>query len=161
MFKANEDTGTSTSSSPPTSLESDSLLAEILPPPQPPLTTTTTTPSSKLHSVINDNSSFFSSNTFQKITLDHQGGDQIEQSDGHTEQTPSILTDTLPVINTTEDWAAAFGFTGQTEQIDNITNQREIVKGPLETFGFSLSHDNGFSKGTIVVRYIFIYLRCC
>lgn len=143
-FKANEDTGTSASSSPPTSLEStaSSLLSEILP----------ATTANKLHSIIDDNSSFFSANSFQKITPEHQTnavgaqGDHLEHSDPQTEHTPSILTDSLPVINTTEDWAAAFGFTGHTDQVDNLTNQRDI-KGALETFGYPMNHDNGFSKG--------------
>ncbi|RZC36795.1 hypothetical protein BDFB_002531 [Asbolus verrucosus] len=54
-------------------------------------------------SILDDNSSFFSHNSFQKIVPERQEDDESPTQ-------PPILTDSLPDINTTEDWAAAFGF---------------------------------------------------
>lgn len=87
-------------------------------------------------SVLDDNTSFFSSNSFQKLTatppsqLKHnhigEGGGQgdnddniVDTTEGESQPT-SILTDTLPNINTTEDWAAAFGFPRPAEQISDV-----------------------------------------
>lgn len=68
--------------------------------------------SSKLPPIIDDNSSFFSLNSFQKISAPSHPDEQtdVDHPDVETAQSSAILTDTLPNINTTEDWAAAFGF---------------------------------------------------
>ncbi|CAH0548687.1 unnamed protein product [Brassicogethes aeneus] len=77
----------------------------------------------KLHQhqrhLLDDNSSFFSSsNSFAKLVEtpdrlndedDNLDGDEISSPHQHHD----ILTDSLPNINTTEDWAAAFGFPRQ------------------------------------------------
>ncbi|KAB0791482.1 hypothetical protein PPYR_03282 [Photinus pyralis] len=85
--------------------------------------------------IIDDNSSFFSQNTFQKIAP------EIEEdpvSDGGTEPQCQILNDSLPNINSTEDWEAAFGFSKQTTHlVEDLTKHRVGVKDTLETFGNS------------------------
>lgn len=111
--------------------------------------------SSKLPPIIDDNSSFFSLNSFQKITAPSHPDEQtdVDHPDVETAQSSAILTDTLPNINTTEDWAAAFGFPRHASDrlIEEIgTKQQEEMKGPLDTYrnGFSSlgGHDNGFGK---------------
>uniref|UniRef100_V5GR05 CCR4-NOT transcription complex subunit 4 n=1 Tax=Anoplophora glabripennis TaxID=217634 RepID=V5GR05_ANOGL len=111
--------------------------------------------SSKLPPIIDDNSSFFSLNSFQKIAAPSHPDEQadVEHTDPESTQPSAILTDTLPNINTTEDWAAAFGFPRHASErlVEEIgTKQQEEMKGPLDTFrnGFSSlgGHDNGFSK---------------
>lgn len=82
-------------------------------------------------SLLNDNSSFFSHNSFQKIVP--EPGTQDEDS-----PTEPILTDSLPDINTTEDWAAAFGF--------NKTETEFDFRNLIES---SLSKNNGYSKPTL------------
>lgn len=84
-------------------------------------------------SVLDDNTSFFSSNSFQKLTvtppshLNHNHnhiGEENEDGVVNTTEGEShpaaILTDTLPNINTTEDWAAAFGFPRPAEQTVDV-----------------------------------------
>lgn len=87
-------------------------------------------------SVLDDNTSFFSSNSFQKLTAqsshlnhNHIGENEDEVTDAtEGESHPaSILTDTLPNINTTEDWAAAFGFPRPAEQLVDVIGERNIV----------------------------------
>lgn len=53
-------------------------------------------------------------NPFQKITHGGHAAPDHTESDSETHPS-SILTDTLPNINTTEDWAAAFGFPRNSE----------------------------------------------
>lgn len=78
----------------------------------PPMEPQPTSMSSKLPSIIDDNSSFFSLNSFQKVAAPSHPEEQAdaEHTDSEGTQPSAILTDTLPNINTTEDWAAAFGF---------------------------------------------------
>ncbi|KAJ8953681.1 hypothetical protein NQ314_007289 [Rhamnusium bicolor] len=87
---------------------------------------------SKLPPIIDDNSSFFSLNSFHKISPSHpEDQTDTDHTDPDTTQPSTILTDTLPNINTTEDWAAAFGFPS--------------THGP--TYRGHRGHDSGYSKG--------------
>lgn len=58
--------------------------------------------------LMDDNSSFFSHNTFQKILPDQDSSSYSDSSS----VTPhsNILNDNLPDISSSEDWEAAFGF---------------------------------------------------
>lgn len=114
-------------------------------------TTEVNIPVSKLPQIIDDNSSFFSLNSFQKLVPSHPD-DHTDTEHTETTQTSTILSDTFPNIDTSEDWAAAFGFPRHAEQhIEEIGKQREEIKGALETFrnGFRPlgGHNSGFSKG--------------
>ena len=74
-------------------------------------------------SILDDNSSFFSHNTFQKIVPESREDDT---SPAH----PSpILTDSMPDIGTSEDWAAAFGF-NKIETLQNCTES----SSPIDSF---------------------------
>lgn len=68
-----------------------------------------------------DNTSFFSPNTFQKLITD---GDQQNSTGGsnYEQQNSNILNDSLPDINSTEDWEAAFGFASK-HQISTSVSQ--------------------------------------
>lgn len=89
-------------------------------------------------SVLDDNTSFFSSNSFQKLTStpsshmnhNHNHIGEIENDIADTtegEQHPTnILTDTLPNINTTEDWAAAFGFPRPAEPAVDVLGKKHF-----------------------------------
>ncbi|XP_050314509.1 uncharacterized protein DDB_G0283357 isoform X2 [Anthonomus grandis grandis] len=120
-----------------------------------------------------DSNSYFSSNGFSKLQSNlHQGNvidkerllaDRQRLSGGelgvsrslgealHDDQGHQVLTDTLPNINTTEDWAAAFGFIQPSREQDHLPQklqQRESNKlsgypgfGPLGT------HETAFGKG--------------
>uniref|UniRef100_A0AAR5PXD5 CCR4-NOT transcription complex subunit 4 n=1 Tax=Dendroctonus ponderosae TaxID=77166 RepID=A0AAR5PXD5_DENPD len=78
-------------------------------------------------------------------------GECLPDDHGH-----QVLTDTLPNINTTEDWAAAFGFTGQTsrdqELLQQKLQQRDMSKfasflnteAPEPAFGKGVENLNGF-----------------
>lgn len=87
----------------------------------------------KLPTVLDDNTSFFSSNSFQKLTAppsSHLNHNHIGDNEDATEEEShpgSILTDTLPNISTTEDWAAAFGFPRPAEPIVDVIGERNIV----------------------------------
>lgn len=59
-------------------------------------------------SLYEDNTSFFSPNTFQKILSDTENSGNAFLETNH--QNSNILNDSLPDINSTEDWEAAFGF---------------------------------------------------
>ncbi|KAJ8917269.1 hypothetical protein NQ315_002286 [Exocentrus adspersus] len=105
--------------------------------------------------VIDDNSSFFSINSFQKLSGHHAEDQQTEaeHADADTTQPSTILTDTLPNINTSEDWAAAFGFPRlvNDRQLEELgAKQWDEAKGDADAFqnGFNMlsGHDNGFSK---------------
>ncbi|CAG9772752.1 unnamed protein product [Ceutorhynchus assimilis] len=119
-----------------------------------------------------DNNSYFSSSGFSKMhsassvdkeqhsmDRDRLGGDagvartlgDLQEDNGH-----QLLTDTLPSINTTEDWAAAFGFAGgqQAREHDllqqKIQQQRDVSKLPSFATGYGLGvNDNAFGKGSI------------
>lgn len=104
-----------------------------------------------IESNIDDNSSFFSSqNLYQKVSvtvgpphtrqdsesnsstepeLEHM---RIRQDSGPGFSNGQILNDSLPDINSTEDWEAAFGF-GMRQQ--NVQSNPIEHKDPLEAFG--------------------------
>jgi hypothetical protein len=76
-------------------------------------------------SILDDNTSFFSHNTFQKIVPESGN----EEADSPTQPSPSILTDSLPDINTTEDWAAAFGF----NKLESLQKCPETSPSPIDS----------------------------
>lgn len=88
--------------------------------------------------ILDDNSSFFSQNTFQKIAPDVEEDDSNLLSENNESQS-QILNDSLPNINSTEDWEAAFGFSKHNNHMEELAKQRNNVKDTLETFG------NGFN----------------
>lgn len=74
-------------------------------------------------------------------------GEVMQEEQGH-----QVLTDTLPNINTTEDWAAAFGFAGQQSRDHDLLQQkiqqRDVNKLPSFTgFGALGPHETAFGKG--------------
>lgn len=89
--------------------------------------------------IIDDNSSFFSQNAFQKIAPDVKDDDSNMVTDT-AEPQGQILNDSLPNINSSEDWEAAFGFSKHNNHMDELAKQRNNVKDTLETFG------NGFNN---------------
>lgn len=86
--------------------------------------------------IIDDNSSFFSQNTFQKIAPEIEDDNLVSD---HTETQGQILNDSLPNINSSEDWEAAFGFSKQTNHLEELAKQRNNMKDTLETFGNNYS----------------------
>ncbi|XP_044260641.1 uncharacterized protein LOC123008718 [Tribolium madens] len=98
-------------------------------------------------SILDDNSSFFSNNSFHKIVPESR------DDDSPSETSPSLLTDSLPDINTTEDWAAAFGFNKTSETICSESSQspidsffrtddfRNLIEASITT-----AKNNGYSK---------------
>ncbi|KAF5290119.1 hypothetical protein FQA39_LY14900 [Lamprigera yunnana] len=88
--------------------------------------------------IVDDNSSFFSQNTFQKIAPDVEEDSNLVSDT--TEPQGQILNDSLPNINSSEDWEAAFGFSKHNNHMDELAKQRNNVKDTLETFG------NGFNN---------------
>lgn len=89
------------------------------------INTTTTT---KIN-IIDDNSSFFSQNTFHKLTLKddeetisatESSSDDSSPNSVHT----TVLSESLPDINSTEDWEAAFGFTKHSNHLEELAKLR-------------------------------------
>ncbi|XP_066251946.1 homeobox protein 5 isoform X2 [Euwallacea similis] len=118
-----------------------------------------------------DNNSYFSSSGFTKIQNNLDNGktkdvncdrqrlsgeiesvrplvETLQDEDGH-----QMLTDALPNINTTEDWAAAFGFAGplarEQELLQQKLHQRDVSKLSNFTGGFlpMEAHESAFGKG--------------
>lgn len=113
--------------------------------------------------VTDDNSSFFSSNTFHKINPDPQqhlnkdngishslvddsGLSESVDTQHTTSSSSSILTDSLLNVNTSEDWAAAFGFNCHSDQLD--LNKHRDDCSVKESFNSGFGHENDFIKGT-------------
>ncbi|XP_056638165.1 GATA zinc finger domain-containing protein 14 isoform X1 [Diorhabda sublineata] len=102
-------------------------------------------------SIIDDNTSFFSINSFQKLS--HTSNSESDQNsvpeqatESESETHPSsILTDTLPNINTTEDWAAAFGFSRNSENNLEKLEEKDVLDPFRKSFG--VINDTAFSKG--------------
>ena len=99
--------------------------------------------------MLEDNTSFFSQNAFHKIVPDqehdpaeNQNGEEINALDNS--HGSHILNDSLPDINSCEDWEAAFGFTKHLDQIEDVTQQRNTMNDTLETFGNSYNPINLF-----------------
>lgn len=102
---------------------------------------------SKLNSVLDDNSSFFSQNAFQKLTVKEDAEEEGGSSDSSPNTVGAVLSESLPDINSTEDWEAAFGFTKHADHLEELAKQRNNVKGTLETFGNGFTTDRApFSK---------------
>ncbi|CAG9861293.1 unnamed protein product [Phyllotreta striolata] len=124
---------------------SSSSLSEASTTPSPAsLTDVQILPKSKIASIIDDNTSFFSMNPFQKITQGNHAPDNVD-NDSETTHPASILTDTLPNINTTEDWAAAFGFSRNSD----VNSGKKDEKDVLGSFrkGYEIGNqDTGYNK---------------
>lgn len=86
------------------------------PTPPPQITTTT-----KIN-IVDDNSSFFSQNTFHKLTLSEE--ETPSSSSDSSPNTTILLSESLPDINSTEDWEAAFGFTKHSNHLEELAKQR-------------------------------------
>lgn len=71
--------------------------------------------------LMDDNSSFFSHNSFQKILPDADSS--YSDSSSVTPQS-NILNDTLPDISSSEDWQAAFGFNSK-ENTVSLSNHHQ------------------------------------
>lgn len=80
--------------------------------------------------LLDDNSSFFSHNTFQKIVPDQDSSSYSTDSSSVTPHS-NILNDNLPDISSSEDWEAAFGFSKKSdspiEQNDIPTSNRNSI----------------------------------
>lgn len=92
--------------------------------------------------IIDDNTSFFSQNTFQKIQTDETPLRVEDESLGNSQ----ILNDTPLDINSSEDWEAAFGFSNfknNTESFggDSFPGQNEHV---YPKFNHLDSYQNGY-----------------
>lgn len=101
--------------------------------------------------LIDDNSSFFSHNTFQKIVPDHDSSSYSTDSSSVTPHS-NILNDNLPDINSSEDWEAAFGFSNKKSESPveqnqlPASNRNSIVsENSLNHFG-STQSDSNFVK---------------
>ncbi|KAG5874752.1 hypothetical protein JTB14_013117 [Gonioctena quinquepunctata] len=134
--------------------KSDGTIDKPTSPPPRELESTPTPPSSieshmslsKLPPLVDDNTSFFSLNSFQKVSPNHPD----DQTDAESDPThAAILTDALPNINTTEDWAAAFGFPRHTETVlEDIGKRQDKTRLDTMRKGFGpLDHDSTFAKG--------------
>lgn len=86
---------------------------------------------------LDDNSSFFSQHFH--VSGAGESKENEEQPDTDMERATtspsSILKDSLPTINTTEDWAAAFGFSSsnprtQMDQVDSVAEIPSVFPGP-------------------------------
>lgn len=98
-------------------------------------------------SLTDDNTSFFSSqNSFQKIVPEPRTeNEEEEQQDPSTlGNNTQILNDSLPDINSTEDWEAAFGFSKQQQMQQRSSAQQSlaqsIVKDSLDAFGMNFGN---------------------
>ncbi|CAH1997107.1 unnamed protein product [Acanthoscelides obtectus] len=124
--------------------------------------------------LVDDNSSFFSANAFQKAVHTEDGrpdenADEEERSRnsghhnhlyniGHSQHHDALFTDCLPDIETQEDWAAAFGFARGVDNgsglLSDDIGKRGDLKSPLDTscngFTNTLSgpETGGFAKKT-------------
>lgn len=90
-----------------------------------------------------DNSSFFSQTTFQKIVSENA-------------ESPRIFGETLLNINSTEDWEAAFGFSKHSNHLEELAKQRNNVKGTLEMFGsdFGGNEHNGYPQNGYDIKWL-------
>ncbi|CAG9830661.1 unnamed protein product [Diabrotica balteata] len=113
--------------SPPTLLESQLSVPKL------------TTP------IVDDNTSFFSLNSFQKLPSNSSGAEHATETDSEAHPS-SILTDTLPNINTSEDWVAAFGFSRNSEANLGKREDKDMLDSFRKGFGV-VNHNTGFSKG--------------
>lgn len=83
----------------------------------------------KIHSFLDDNSSFFSQNTFQKIFSEsletetntngaHNGDFSINSNSSN------VMHEPILDIHNTEDWEAAFGFTKHSNHLEELAKMR-------------------------------------
>lgn len=95
--------------------------------------------------LIDDNSSFFSHNAFQKIMPDQDSSSYSTDSSSVTPHS-NILNDNLPDINSSEDWEAAFGFSNKKSESpleQTESNRNSIVsENGLNNFGSQQQSDN-------------------
>lgn len=87
----------------------------------------------KIHSFLDDNSSFFSQNAFQKIFSDNP-----ENTNGAAGEFPvnsHNLNEPILDIHNTEDWEAAFGFTKHSNHLEELAKMRNNVNGVYEKNG--------------------------
>lgn len=81
----------------------------------------------KINNLIDDNSSFFSQNTFHKLMIKEEtDGVVVENSSDSSPNTVvgTVLSESLPDINSTEDWEAAFGFSKHSNHLEELAKQR-------------------------------------
>ncbi|XP_028132910.1 CCR4-NOT transcription complex subunit 4 isoform X4 [Diabrotica virgifera virgifera] len=95
--------------------------------------------------MMDDNTSFFSLNSFQKLPSNSSAQEHATETDGEAHPS-SILTDTLPNINTSEDWVAAFGFSRHSEANLGKREDKDMLDSFRKGFGV-VNHSTGFSKG--------------
>lgn len=97
--------------------------------------------------LLDDNSSFFSQNTFHKISpsevqAQQSGDDEMNAENGHGAQ---ILNDSLPDINSCEDWEAAFGFSKHSNHLEELANTKDAFSNCYGALGMDGSYMDGFS----------------
>lgn len=94
-----------------------------------------------------DNSSFFSQSSFQKVVSE-------------TGEPECVLGENLLDINSTEDWEAAFGFSKHSNHLEELAKQRNNVKGTLEMFGNGFgavgnqTEHNGFPQNGYNIKWL-------
>lgn len=93
----------------------------------------------KIHSFLDDNSSFFSQNTFQKIFSDNLETENNINTNTHNGlggdfsiHSNSVLNEPILDIHNTEDWEAAFGFTKHSNHLEELAKMRNNMNGLYE-----------------------------
>lgn len=116
-----------------------------------------------------EDNSYFSSSGFSKLQnaldnlTDRKNKDELKigEVEGsrvlgemlQDDQNHQVLTDTLPAISTTEDWAAAFGFADQQLREHDLLQQKSPQRDVSNLSGFSSygplgnHQDDSFTKG--------------
>lgn len=100
--------------------------------------------------LLDDNSSFFSQNTFQKLQHDndpHHNHNHIDDDHHPLSHTSQILNDSLPDINSSEDWEAAFGFSKFGNHLEELAKQGNSLKNHvLDRFSDNFVGGGGISN---------------
>ncbi|XP_043517759.1 putative mediator of RNA polymerase II transcription subunit 12 isoform X4 [Frieseomelitta varia] len=82
-----------------------------------------------------DNNSFFSSNTFQKIsTTTSVPPTSLTANLNWTTTGLASIPDSLPMVQSSEDWQAAFGFQPETSQTNHVVQKSSPSSSPGVTF---------------------------
>ncbi|KRT83021.1 RNA binding protein [Oryctes borbonicus] len=134
--------------------ESESSSTEVSAAGAPPLLLSSSSSMLPKLPLLDDNSSFFSQNTFHKISPSeahaHQqsaaGDDELSADGGHgTAQV--LLNDSLPDINSCEDWEAAFGFSKHGNHLEELANTKDAFGSCYGALGMDGPYIDGFSGG--------------
>ncbi|XP_036145867.1 putative uncharacterized protein DDB_G0286901 isoform X2 [Monomorium pharaonis] len=84
-----------------------------------------------------DNNSFFSSNTFQKIPTTTSLPSNSLAANTNLDWTSTgvaTIPDSLPIVHSSEDWQAAFGFQPESSRTNHIISKSSPTESPRVTF---------------------------